>query len=64
LLVFDWVIMNPASYCLAVSIATCNVAGAVVYTIGAMVGLSPVKNCHTTLAIGILSVVSVFRYNF
>ena len=55
--------MNPASYHLAISIAACNVAGAVAYTIRAMVGFNPVKNCLTTLVIGILPFASVFRYN-
>ena len=44
--------MNSASYRLAVSMAACNIASAVAYTIGAMVGLNPIKNCHTTLAMG------------
>jgi len=55
--------MNPASYHLAVSIAACKVAGAVTYTMDAMIGLSPVKNCHTILAIGILPIASVFLYS-
>ena len=55
--------MNPASYHLAVSIAACSVTGAVAYTISALVGLNSVKNCHITLATGILSAASVFRCN-
>ena len=55
--------MNPASYHLAISIAAYKIAGMVVYIIGVMIGLSPVRNCHTTLAIGVLSVVLVFHCN-
>ncbi len=53
--------MNPASYRLAISIAACKVAGVVAYTISVMAGLSLIKNCHTTLAIGILSIALVFH---
>ena len=52
--------MNSASYRLAVSITACNVTGAIAYTMNAMIGLSSVKNCLTTLAIGVLSFASVF----
>ena len=55
--------MNLTSYRLAVSIAACNVAGVVAYTISAIVGLSPVKNCHITLAMGVLPVVFIFYCN-
>ncbi len=53
--------MNPALYCLAVSTAACRVAGVIMYTIGIMVVLSPVKNCHTILATEVLPAASVFH---
>ena len=56
--------MNPALYHLAVSMVVCRVANAVAYTIGTMVGLNPVRNCYIMLAIGVLSVMSVFHYSF
>ncbi len=55
--------MNPASYHLAVSMAACKVTGAIMYTMGAIAGLSPVKNYYTTLATGVLPVALVFCCN-
>ena len=55
--------MNSASYRLAISIAAYRVASAVAYTIGAIVGLSPIRNYHIILATGILPIASIFHCN-
>ncbi len=56
--------MNPTSYCLTMSMATCSIASAVIYTMDVIAELSSVKNCHTMLAIGVLPATLIFYCNF
>src|SRR6266511_1621526 len=48
-----WVILYPASMLFAASTAAFKFLGVLAYTIGAMVGFSPLRNCRIVLAAGV-----------
>src|SRR6266498_2965483 len=51
---FLWVILYPASMLFAASTAAFKFPEVLAYTISAMVGFSPLKNCQIVLAAGVL----------
>src|SRR6266542_732288 len=51
---FLWVILYPASMLFAASTAAFKFPGVLAYTIGVMVGFSPLKNCQIVLAASVL----------
>src|SRR6266542_2674661 len=61
---FLWVILYPASMLLAASTMASKFPGVLAYTISAMVGFNPLKNCQIVLAAGVPLFGSTFFWSF
>src|SRR6266542_2691363 len=61
---FLWVILYPASMLFAASTVAFKFSGVLAYTIGAIVGFSPLKNCQIILAAGVPLFGSTFFWSF